>query len=295
MDNHLRGTLLSAAGMMVISPDGLLLKLIGSADVWTIILYRLGFLSITLGLWLLLRYRRRVLAVWRGIGVPGLIATVCMVGASLGFVGAMRNTTVADALLIFATMPLWSALIGWLFIGERVRPRTVVAMLVALCGIAFIVSGSIGRGVLLGDLIALFTAISHGAALVALRKAGDRDMTPVLCAAGVLSALIALPFAAPPSLVSGHDMLILAFLGFVQQPLALVLFISGARYIPAAEVALLALVETMLGPLWAWLGLGEVPTTEAFIGGTIVLCAIVGNNMVALRERRRLGDPVRVV
>lgn len=273
--------------MIVISPDGLLIKLIGDTGVWTIILYRLGFLAVALALWLALRYRRRWLDIWRGIGVPGVIAIAGLTGSGIGFVGAMTHTSVADTLLIFATIPLWSALIGWLFIGERVRPRTLAAMGVALCGVGFIVAGSLGRGALLGDMIAVGTAFSQATALVALRKAGNRDMTPVLCAAGLIAALIALPFADPVA-TTAHDMHILLFLGFVQQPLALTLFVSGARYIPAAEVALLALVETVLGPIWAWLGIGEAPGANTLIGGAVVLCAIIGNNLLALRARRGL-------
>ncbi len=283
-DLHLRGTLLSMAGMTVISPDGLLLKLISDTDVWTILLYRLGFLAVCLALWLGLRYRRRWFDIWRGIGVPGLVAIAGFTGSGLGFVGAMRHTSVADTLLIFATIPLWSALIGWLFIRERVRPRTLVAMVIAVCGVGFIVAGSASRGALLGDMIAVGTAFSQACALVALRKAGNRDMTPVLCAAGALAALISAPFASPLN-TTAHDMTILLFLGLVLQPVALTLFASGARYIPAAEVALMAMVETVLGPIWAWLGIGETPGMNTLTGGAIVLFAIAVNNLLALRER----------
>lgn len=281
----MRGMLLSAAGMAVISPDGVLLKLISGTGLWTVVLYRLGFLALTLMAFLLIRYRRGWLALWRGMGRAGLLSAVLLGISNLTFVGAMLHTSVADTLLLLATLPFWGALLGRIFIGERVRLRTWLAMSVALGGIVIIVAGSLGHGKLLGDGLALATAVLQGANLVVWRRAGDRDMLPALCLSGVFCALVGLALGHPLA-TTRHDMLILAFLGFVQQPLAMSLFLSGTRYIPAAEVALLALVETVLGPLWAWIGVGEIPAASALIGGVVVVGAIVANSWFGVRAQR---------
>lgn len=290
---HLRGMLLSAAGMTVISPDGVLLKLISGTGLWTIVFYRLGFLAITLGVALALRYRARVWMVWLAMGRAGWLSSLLLGAANLTFVGAMLHTSVADTLLLLATLPFWSALLGQICIGERVRVRTWVAMLVALSGIATIVGGSLGHGKLLGDLLALATAVLQAANLVVWRHAGDRNMLPALCLSGVLAAAVGLVLGHPVS-TTRHDMVILAFLGVIQQPLAMSLFLSGTRFVPAAEVALLALVETVLGPIWAWIGVGEVPAATALGGGVIVIGAIFVNSLLGVREQRfRRGVSVR--
>lgn len=282
---HLRGMLISAAGMTVISPDGVLLKLISGTGLWTVVLYRLGFLALTLLAALALRYRREMPRLWRRMGRAGLFSALLLAIANITFVGAMLHTSVADTLLLLATLPFWSALLGRVCIGERVRLRTWIAMLVAVGGIVVIVGGSLGRGRALGDSLALITAILQGANLVVWRRSGDRNMLPALCLSGVLAALVGLALGHPLA-TTPHDMVILAFLGFVQQPLAMSLFLSGTRYIPAAEVALLALVETVLGPLWAWIGVGEVPARSALLGGVIVVGAIVVNSWLAVRAQR---------
>lgn len=284
---YLRGIALSAAGMIVISPDGLLLRLIEGAGLWQIVFYRTLLMGLALLAVLVLFYRRRLPAVARAMGPAGALSAVLLAGTNFGFVSAMLNTTVANVLVILATMPLFSAVLGWLLIGERVRPRTAAAIALALVGILIIFSGSLGGGTWLGDLFAVATALTHGLNLVVLRRAGDRDMTPALCASGFLAAPLALALAGGDAAVSTHDLQVLLLLGLVVIPLAVALFISGTRTVPAAEVALFALLETVLGPLWAWLGVGEVPSLESFVGGGLVLAAVALNSTLAVLARRR--------
>lgn len=285
---YLRGILLAGAGMVIISPDGMLLHSIDTAPVWDVLFWRTFGLGLTLLLMLCAVYRGRLPALLKAQGWPGLVSACLMAVANLLFVTAMMNTSVANALVLFATMPFWSALLGIVLIGEAVRPRTWIAILVAMSGMAVIMSGSMGGGTLVGDLSALGAAIAHGLNLVVLRKAGDRDMTAALMASGFLTAAVCLPFLAP-SQVSPNDWLVLGALGFLILPLALTLFLAGARYAPAAEVALLSLVETVLGPIWAWLVLAEVPDARAFVGGALVIMAVAGNALAGVLARRRRG------
>ncbi|MEE8394257.1 MAG: DMT family transporter [Rhodospirillales bacterium] len=281
---YLRGLTLSALGIFIISPDGLLVRLIHEAGVWEIIFFRSLFMGLTLGLMLVVRYRSRFFGVWRSIGGLGLFSALIMVGSNFGFVGALTHTTVANTLVIIATMPFFSAVLGWVLIGEKVRTGTWVSILFAMCGIAVIFSGSLGGGSWMGDLMATAAALFMGLNLVILRKAKQHDMTPALCLSGFLGAGLAFLWAEPYS-VTAHDLSVLAFIGVVILPLSLALFLSGTRTVPAAEVALLALIETVLGPLWVWLGVGERPTSLALAGGFIVIMAITANAIIGSRRQ----------
>jgi drug/metabolite transporter (DMT)-like permease len=285
---YLRGILLAAAGMTIISPDGLLLHSIESAPMWDVLFWRTFGLGLALTAVLAALYRGRLPALLRAQGWPGMAAAGLMAMANFLFVVAMLHTSVANTLIIMATMPFWSALLGLVLIGEAVRGRTWAAIAVALGGIGVIFSGSVGEGfssdTLIGDLAALGAALCYGLNLVMLRRAGDRDMTAALALSGFLTAVFCIPFL-DPGAVSTRDWAILGGLGFFILPLALTLFLAGARTVPAAEVALLSLVETVVGPLLVWAILGDAPTGHALIGGALVLAAVGGNALTGMIRR----------
>lgn len=282
---YLRGLAMSALGMIIISPDGLLIRLIDKAGMWEIIFFRLLFMGISLALILALRYRSRTVEVWSSIGKAGLFSALIMAASSLGFVISITHTTVANTLVIVATMPFMSAVLGWFLINEKVSLGIWVSIAIALAGVLMIFAESTGGGSWLGDLAAGVTAALMGLNLVVLRKARQRDMTPALCLAGFLGAGLALLFAQPSSVIA-HDMYILALAGFVILPLSLALFLGGTRTVPAAEVALLALIETVLGPVWAWIGIGEAPSSMALIGGFVIIASIAVNAALGIKRQK---------
>lgn len=287
---YARGLLMSLSGMVVISPDGLVLRLLRDAGTWDILFWRSLFIGLALTSAMILAQRTGPIAAWRRMGRLGWLSAAALGGANLLFVAAIMHTTVANVLVILATMPLFGAGLGWLVLREPVRPRTWCAILLALAGIAVIFSDSLGAGGLAGDLAALGSAFLHAVNLVILRKARTPIMLPALALSGLLGALVVLPVAPAPFALSGHDMAWLGLSGLVQLPLALYLFLSGTRYVPAAEVALFSLVETVLGPIWVWLALGEAPSATALTGGLVVVAAIVVNSALALRPPRAAGS-----
>ncbi|MEQ8193983.1 MAG: DMT family transporter, partial [Rhodospirillales bacterium] len=246
-----RGVLLSAGGMLILSPDGLMLRMIETAGLADVVYYRSVFMSFTLALFLWALNRGDWKKPWRGFGRIGVIACLLMTISNISFVGAVAHTTVANVLVILAAMPLFSALLGWLLIRERVKPRTWFAILAAVTGVVVIFAGSLEGGGWLGIGLALMTAIVQSLTLVVLRHAENDVTIPALCLSGVLSGGVSL-FYATPYTVTQHDLAILAVMGLIIVPVALTLFLSGTRYIPAAEVALFALLETVLGPVWVW-------------------------------------------
>jgi len=289
-----RGVALAALGMVVLSPDALLIRLIESASPIEIVFYRTLFAGVVLLAGLGLFYGRALPGAFRAIGRPGLISAALLAASNFLFVGAIAYTSVANTLLILATTPLFGAILGRILLGERVAPRTWAAIAAGLAGVGVIVQGSLGAPSLAGDAMALGVAFTQGLNVVVVRRAGQRDMTPALCLAEFAAAAVAWPLAGLVwlggggiGLPGGADFWLLLALGCIVLPVSFALYLRAARYLPAAELALFALVETVLGPFWVWLGIGEVPSAQAMVGGAIVMLALIANAAAALNSRER--------
>jgi drug/metabolite transporter (DMT)-like permease len=281
-----RGVLLAATGILIISPDGLLLRLSSDAGLWDAALIRTLAMGVGLSLLLLAWHRQALPSVLMGLGWGGWTSVLLLSLSNVAFVAAVSMTTVANTLLILAAMPLFSAVLGLLFIGEGVRSATWMAIALAILGIVTIVGGGyggFGPGNLKGDAMALLAAFLIAANLVLMRRFPHIDALVVLGLSGFTSAMICWPHADLAG-VGPRSIVILTLLGGVVIPLSLALFFRGLRYLPAAEIALFSLIETVLGPLWTWIGVGEVPGTWALVGGGIVIAAIVLNGRVALQR-----------
>ncbi|WP_191061111.1 DMT family transporter [Geminicoccus harenae] len=278
---YVSGLILSASGMLLMGPDSMLLRLVSTTNTAEIILFRTLFIGISLALAARLLFGRSLLHSIKRLDRLGWLAVIGLTGNQLGFVIAIGLTSVANTLVLLATILIFAAIFGRIFLGERVPPRMVVAISLALGGIVIIFAGSIGLGTITGDLAAIATAALYALYIVFLRQTDTEIMLVTLCLSALFAALITLPLAIPFE-VTGQDFTILLFLGGLLLPLAFVLFFSGARYLPAAEVGLLALLETVLGPLWVWVGIGETPQPAALAGGALVVSAIVINALCLL-------------
>ena len=280
---HAAGVALVLAASVLLSLSGVTLRHMESANGWQITFYRSLTFALVIFLWLAFSYRARVFHAFATAGRAGLIAGLSLGLGSVCYIYALLLTTVANALFIISAAPFMAAILGWMVLRERVRPLTWATMAVALAGIAIMVFDGVRGGRLLGNLVAFGTPISFAIMLVALRRAGDRDMIPAICIAGVVG--VVLGFAMSDTLaIPRHDLALCVFLGIVQYGGGFVLLTLGARHLPAAEVALLALAETVLAPVWAWIGVDEVPTLFTLAGGVIVLAAVVVQTMAGMRR-----------
>ena len=284
-----RGALLVACAAVCWSSGGLIARLVTTGP-WTTSLWRGLFASLFLTLVLWIARRRNIVAQWREGGAPVLIAAVCMATASTCFIFALSRTSVANTAILMSTGPFVAGLLGFLLLGERVAPRTWVTMGVALAGAVVMVSSSYGRGAIVGDLLAVVMAGSFATATVLVRRHPEIPMAPAAALATALTALVALPLAAPLE-TSARDLLLLAFFGVGQFGAGFLLFMAGARLIPAAESSLIGMLETVLGPLWVWLVLNERPGAATLMGGALILTALVANTVVDLVTPRRAPVP----
>jgi drug/metabolite transporter (DMT)-like permease len=289
MSSPRRGAVLVACAAVCWSSGALIVRLVDTSP-WTTSLWRSLFASLFLGLVLWVVWGPRSFAHWRELPVVGV--ALCMALASTCFIFSLAHTSVANTLILMSTGPYMAGLLGWILLGERVRPRTWVTMGVALAGVVVMVSGSIagaeGRGAIFGDLLAIVMTGSFAFATVIIRRHPGIDMAPAAALATTLTFLVALPLASP--LEAGpRDLALLAFFGMGQFGVGFMLFLRGARFIPVAETTLIAMLETVLGPVWVWLVLSERPGTAALAGGTLVLGALAGNTLADLVRRRTLA------
>src|SRR5262245_6747118 len=245
------------------SSGALLARLVTTAP-WTTTLWRSCFAALFLSLVLSLIRGRGIVAQWRDGGWPGLAVALCMALASTCFILALSRTSVANTLILMSTGPYVAGLLAWLLLGERVAARTWLAMGVALAGAVVMVSSSSRGGALTGDLLAIVMAASFAVATVLVRRHPDIQMTPAAALATALTALAALPLADPLG-TSPRDLALLAVFGVGQFGVGFLLFMAGARAIPAAQSSLIGMLEVVLGPVWVWLALGERPEGASLI------------------------------
>lgn len=220
----------------------------------------------------------------RAAGLPGLISGLMWAIMFTAFLFALSLTTTANALVVMSVSPLLTALFAKLFLKDPVPVRTLVAATAAAAGIAWMFDSDLSAhyaGMAIAFLIPVAAAIN----VVVLRaSAAKLDLIPAVMLGGALSCLIALPFALPFS-ATPRDLGLLAFLGVTQLGLPCMLLVLASRALLAPEIALLGLLEVVLGPLWVWLGAGEEPGGATLVGGAIVLAALAANELAAIRMR----------
>jgi drug/metabolite transporter (DMT)-like permease len=267
-----RGQIYVALAAVAWSSAGVLQRQL-SLDTATQLAGRAAFAAAALLLYVAIVERGRLVPAFRSIGLAGIAVAVCIAVASGGFIAALNHTSVARVLFIQAMAPVLAALLAWIFLGERITRRTALALAMALGGVALML-GAPGDGNLTGDALALMLAFAFAVALVITRHRRDVSMAPATCLSQVLLLVVFAPFASIGE-VGGDDVVWLALLGAGQIGLGLALLTVGARLIPATQVALITLLEVVLGPVWVWLALSERPSTGTLVGGAIVIAAIV--------------------
>jgi drug/metabolite transporter (DMT)-like permease len=236
----------------------------------------------------LLFMNRNPVRALRAAGAAGAFSGAMWAVMFTAFVIALSMTSTANALVTMSISPLLTAVCAWLLLKDPVPARAWLAAAAASLGIAWMFAGSMSdAGHRAGMLVALLVPVASALNLVALRAGHARvELIPAVMLGGLLSALIALPLALPFS-ASPKDLFLLAMLGVFQLGLPCMLLVIASRRLLAPELALLGLLEVVLGPLWAWLGAGEIPARATLVGGAVVLAALAGNELAAFRRIMR--------
>jgi len=278
-----RGILQLVASGFFLSTAGIALRLVEQADGWQILFYRSFALSITILLILVFQKRSRFFDEFRGLGWNDCLLAVFLGTGFVAYVFALLYNTVANALFIFRCAPIVAGILGWILLGERVATRTWFAIGAAMAGLAVMVGSELAVSRYLGTLLALWIPIAYAASIIAVRRSKRDNMLVALCLAGLvaggLSAFFVTDYALTP-----RDLIISLYLGVFQVGVGFTLVVLGSRYVPAAQVGLLALVEPVLAPIWVWMGVGEVPGLATIVGGTIIFLAIATDGILNIKS-----------
>lgn len=279
---HLRGSLYAFGGIFFLSFDALLVRL-AQAPSLTILFWRGLFIGLSLTLFTWTKERKSPVSIILTHPRQYLIAGLFFALSGCGFVLSVMNTNVANTVVILATAPFFSALFSYLLNNEQVKLHTLIAMIAMLLGTCIIVSSSIGTGRLTGDLLAVFTAAAVGMGQAYLRRHQALQRISIIMLNGYYMAIFSILFT---DLQPGaHSLIILALMGLVQMPLALVLFTTSTRYISAAEASMFMIVETVLGPFWVLIFLGEQIPLKTIYGGALILSALLINTWLSSKRR----------
>ncbi len=284
---HTAGFVLIALAALCWSTAGLFVRYI-EAEALTMLFWRGIFAGATVFSYFFIAHGSNSLAVLRSLRWPALGVAAASATAMVSGITALRHTTVAEALIIYATVPFVTAALARIFIGEHPPASTLAAAAIAMAGVALALAGSDLGGNLAGNLLACGMVGGMAVMTVIMRKYPDVPMVPALGLSAWLTSLYCVVFGA--SLwISGGDFIAAALFGIIQNAGGLILYAIGSRRIPAAQATLIASLEMPLAPFWVWLAFAETPSVLTLIGGCIVLAAVFGHMTWELRKLRALN------
>ena len=256
---------------------GVIVKSLEHATEWQINFYRCGSLALFVSLVILFRYRWSAPGILRSGGLKTLFAGALLSGAMVCNIVALKYTTVAVAVFVMAAAPIFAALLGRIFVGESVSARVWISILLGFVGISIMVGGRLQLGDTVGVAVAVLGIFFFGAYTVTLRVGKSIDMTPAVLYGGVIGASVGvlMSFATGVGLlIPPAEILWCTLLGVVQLGIGSVLFALAAQTVPAVQLTVFALGEPLFGPVWAWIGIGEVPTWVTLLGGAVLFSAL---------------------
>lgn len=282
-----RGVLLVLIATVLWSMAGLFARLLAHLDVWTVMGWRALLGAVSIALVGLIEYFGGRLDNPFGFGPLSLVVALLAMVAISAYTASVMTTTIADVMVIYATLPFVAAGIGFLVNGERVSPRTLAASGVALAGIVIMVASGLGSGRLLGQSLSALMTLAFAGMIVLQRRQPKVSMIAVNALGALGSGVFGLANS-PHEAIGGYDFLILFAFGLTTIGLAFVIFMEGAKFIPSAEAGLISLLDVVLAPIWVFVAFGENPGAATILGGAIVLAAAVWRMAPDLRRERVL-------
>ena len=277
------------AGMLW-SMIGIGIRLIENANVWQILLYRSSSLVLFLFIVLLINTKKNPFVLIYQSKLPVFIAAFGLFIAYSGGIYAVQNTSVANAMLLFASAPLITSILGYYFLGEKLSLYTFLAILIAFLGIFVMFMDSFGNNSINGSIGGVISAFGFSIFTVSLRWGKQNNMLPSVFLSGLLAIFLTVIICKIQNhnlIIEKYDAFYALFLGIFQVGIGLILYTAGSKTVPAAELTLLSLCEVLLAPIWVWIFLGEGATRLTFVGGFILLIAIIFNSIFLIIKRNK--------
>ena len=268
------GYILLLFGGFCLSWGGLIVRSFESISVWQILFLRSIFFVIALSIFLFLTYKKNTITIIKKSGLPAVIGGFFLSLSFIAFVISMTETTVANVVFIISTQTMFLAIFGYYILNEKISLIAFISIVLAMVGIVIMVGDSIGTGSLFGNLVALAIPINFSILVMIIRKYPKLDMVPAIFYSGIFSCIYGLILSESLNF-SNHNLLMGFILGVPQLALGFICITIGSRTTRATTVGLLMLSETVCAPIWVWFFLNEVPPLSVFIGGSIIICAVL--------------------
>ena len=277
-----KGSLLAFVAVIFITPDSLFIRL-SNVDTWGLVFYRglIPFLTVFLGM--LLIYKLNFFKILFTSGFHGLIYVATFSITNITFVVSIQNTNVANTLVMIATAPMLSAILGAIFLKEPPDKKTLISIIITFLAIIYIFSDSLKLGNFYGDILGFVTAIGLAVGAVTIRSAKSKNLVPAAVVGKLFVATFAL-FFVESFVLEENDLIIVPLMCILCVAIPFVLVTIAPRFIPAAEVNLFFLLETIIGPIWVWFIIKEQPSIETLQGGTVIISTIAIHSFLKLKN-----------
>ncbi len=277
-----KGSLLAFVAVMFITPDSLFIRL-SNVDTWGLVFYRgiIPFITVLLGM--LIIYKLNFFKILFTSGYHGIFYVITFSVTNITFVVSIQNTNVANTLVMIATAPMLSAILGAIFLKEPPDKKTWISIIITFLAIIYIFYDSLKLGNFYGDVLGFITAIGLAVGAVIIRSAKTKNLVPAAVVGKLFVATFALLFIESFALV-GNDLIIVPLMCILCVAIPFVLVTIAPRFIPAAEVNLFFLLETIIGPIWVWLIIKEQPSLETLQGGLVIITTIAIHSYLKLKN-----------
>ena len=282
LSNQQKGSLLAFVGVMFITPDSLFIRL-SSIDTWELLFYRGAIPSVVILIALILFYKSNLIKVTLAMGLAGLFYALTFSITNITFIVSIQNTNVANTLVMIATAPMLSAILGAIFLKEPPDRKTFVSIIITFIAIVYIFFDSLKIGNFYGDILGFVTALGLAVGAITIRSAKTKNLVPAAVIGKLFVASFALFFIESFTLID-KDLFIVPLMCILCVAIPFVLVTIAPRFIPAAEVNLFFLLETIIGPIWVWVIINEQPSVETLQGGAIIITTIAIHSFLKLRK-----------
>ena len=277
-----KGSLLAFVAVMFITPDSLFIR-ISNIDTWGLVFYRGIIPFLTVFFVMLIIYKLNFFKILVNSGYHGIIYIATFSITNITFVVSIQNTNVANTLVMIATAPMLSAILSTIFLKETSDKKTWISVIVTFAAILYIFFDSLKLGNFYGDILGFITAIGLAVGAITIRSAKSKNLVPAAVVGKLFVATFALFFIESFAL-KDNDLIIVPLMCILCVAIPFVLVTIAPRFIPAAEVNLFFLLETIIGPIWVWLIIKEQPSFETILGGAVIVATIAFHSFLKLRS-----------